>query len=110
MRLLRGLAGALLWVVSLVLLLVAVILCVTVILLPLGIPLLGYARRLFTTSLKLMLPHAVSHPVKTADKAIGTHGRRARKQAKKDGAAAKRDVQRMRKKGTRVRKKVSISA
>jgi hypothetical protein len=56
MGLLRGLGGALLWIVSLLLLLVAVILCATVLLLPVGLPLLGYARRLFTLSLKVMLP------------------------------------------------------
>lgn len=56
MGLLRGLAGALLWIVSLLLVLVAAILCATILLLPLGLPLLGYARRLFTLSLKLMVP------------------------------------------------------
>jgi hypothetical protein len=56
MRLLRGLGGLLLWLIAAVLGLVAVILCVTVILLPVGIPLLGYARRLFALSIKLMLP------------------------------------------------------
>jgi hypothetical protein len=61
MRLLRGLGGALLWIVSLLLVLVGAILCVTVILLPVGIPLLGYARRMFTASLKLMSPRAVHH-------------------------------------------------
>jgi hypothetical protein len=50
----------LLWIGSLLLTLVAVILCVTVILLPVGIPLLGYARRMFTLSLRLMLPRAVA--------------------------------------------------
>ena len=70
MRLLRGLAGALLWILSAVLGLVAVLLCVTVILLPLGLPLLGYARRLFTLALKLMLPRAVAHPAETATKSI----------------------------------------
>jgi len=71
MRLLRGLAGALLWVVSLVLILVAAILCATILLLPLGLPLLGYARRLFALSLRLILPRAVSHPGETADKVRG---------------------------------------
>jgi len=83
MRLLRGLAGVLLWVLALLLALVAIILCVTVILLPLGLPLLGYARRAFTLSLRLMLPRAVSHPVETADKAIAKRGHKARKQAGK---------------------------
>ncbi|HET6877652.1 MAG TPA: hypothetical protein VFH38_09000 [Jatrophihabitans sp.] len=60
MRLLRGLAGALLWIVALVLGLVAGILCITLILLPLGLPLLGYARRLFTLSLRLMFPRTAA--------------------------------------------------
>jgi hypothetical protein len=66
MRLLRGLGGLLLWIGAAVLGLVAIILCATVILLPLGLPLLGYARRLLTQSVKLMAPRAVAHPVKTA--------------------------------------------
>jgi hypothetical protein len=65
MRLLSGLAGALLWIVSLVLALVALILCATLLLLPVGLPLLGYARRLFAVSMRLVLPHRVSHPVET---------------------------------------------
>jgi len=79
MRLLRGLAGALLWILSAVLALVAIVLCVTVILLPVGIPLLGYARRALTLSMKLMLPRAVAHPVETADAAATKRGRKARK-------------------------------
>ena len=41
MRILRSIAGALLWIVSAVLGLAAVVLCITVILLPIGLPLLG---------------------------------------------------------------------
>ena len=48
MRILRGLGGAVLWLLAAVVGLVAVIMCVTVILLPLGIPLLGLARRMVT--------------------------------------------------------------
>lgn len=68
MRILRGLGGAVLWLLAAVVGLVAVILCVTVILLPLGIPLLGLARRMATNGARLMLPRAVAHPVKTLDK------------------------------------------
>jgi len=68
MRLLRGLLGGLLWILAAVVGLVAVVLCVTVILLPLGLPLLAQARRMFTTSVRLMLPPAVAHPVRTMDK------------------------------------------
>ena len=110
MRLLRGIAGALLWVVSLLLVLVSVILCVTVILLPVGIPLLGYARRIFTVSVKLMLPRAVSHPVETTDKAMEKRGRNLRKRAKHETTAKRRDLKkvprRSRKKTEQVRKKL----
>jgi hypothetical protein len=69
MRLLRGLAGALLWIVALLLVLVAAILCVTLILLPLGLPLLGYARRLFTFSLRLMFPRTAARSSEAVEKA-----------------------------------------
>jgi hypothetical protein len=88
MRLLRGVAGLLLWIVAALLGLVGVVLCVTVILLPLGIPLLGYARRLLALSMKLMLPRAVSHPVETAGKSMH-----------KQGGKAKTDVKHVRKRG-----------
>jgi membrane protein implicated in regulation of membrane protease activity len=108
MRLLRGLAGALLWIVSSLLALVALILCVTIILLPLGVPLLGYARRLFTLSLKLMLPRALTHPVDTASESIGRRGRKA----KDDGSAAVHDVKKLgkrgRKKARRLRKRIPL--
>ena len=95
MALIRGLAGALLWIVSALLGLVAVLLCVTVILLPVGLPLLGYARRLFTLSLKLIVPRAVSHPVKTTEKSVQKGGRMARKNL----AAARPEIKTMRKRG-----------
>jgi hypothetical protein len=66
MRLLRGLAGALLWILAALIGLVGVLLCLTVLLLPLGIPLLGAARRMFSQSVRLMLPPSVAHPVKAA--------------------------------------------
>jgi hypothetical protein len=102
MRLLRGLGGLLLWILAAVLGLVAVILCATVILLPLGIPLLGYARRLFTQSMRLMLPRAISHPVRTASDS-----------ARKQGRKAKSDVEHVHKRGgkptRRARKKMGIA-
>ncbi|HEX6517459.1 MAG TPA: hypothetical protein VF049_17980 [Nocardioidaceae bacterium] len=64
MRLLRGVLGALAWIAAALLGLVAAILCVTVILLPLGIPLLAVSRRLFGQAVKLMLPPKVVHPGK----------------------------------------------
>lgn len=112
MRLLRGLGGALLWIVSLLLILVGVILCVTVILLPVGIPLLGYAGRLFGSSIRLMLPRAVAHPVKSSDKAMDKQGRTARKRTAHTVKAAKRNVAASRewgrKKAKRARKKLPL--
>jgi hypothetical protein len=110
MRLLRGLAGALLWIVSGLVGLVAVILCVTIILLPVGLPLLGYARRLFTLSLKMILPRVVTHPVETADKAMQKRGRKARRQV----AAAAPDTKKLRKrtgkKARKIRDKVPLAS
>ena len=78
MRVLRGLGGAVLWLLAVVVGLVAVIMCVTVILLPLGIPLLGLARRMVTNGVRLMLPRAVAHPVKTLDKGGRDRGRKVK--------------------------------
>lgn len=75
MRLLRGLAGVLLWIVALVLALVAVILCVTVLLLPLGLPLLGYARRLFTLAARLMFPRTAARSKQAKNSAARLVGR-----------------------------------
>ena len=99
MRLLRGLGGALLWILASLLGLVAVLLCVTIILLPVGIPLLRVARRMWTSSVRLMLPRAVAHPVKEARRKgrkrrseavddVGSMSRRARKKARKSGKKA----------------------
>ena len=71
MRLVRGAAGAVLWILAAVLGLVALLLCVTVLLLPLGIPLLGVSRRLFTQGLRLMVPRAVAQVAKVATSAVG---------------------------------------
>ena len=75
MRMLRALVGSLLWVLSGVLGLVGVLLCVTVILLPLGIPLLYLARRLFKYSMVFFLPRAVRHPAQELGKPPGRAGR-----------------------------------
>src|SRR3954467_5133341 len=63
MRILRGLLGTLLWILAGVLGLVALLLCVTIILLPLGIPLLRVAKTLFGKAGRLMMPRSVAHPV-----------------------------------------------
>ncbi len=68
MRFLRGLLGGLLWVVASLVGLVAVLLCVTLILLPLGIPLLRLSRQMFGMAAGLMLPRALTHPVEEVGK------------------------------------------
>ena len=69
MRILRGMAGALLWIVAAVLGL-AVVLCITVILLPVGPPLLGVSRRVFGMAVRLMLAREVAHPVEQTRKRL----------------------------------------
>jgi len=97
MRALRALVGSLLWILSGLLGLVGALLCVTVILLPLGIPLLYLARRLFKYSMVFFLPRAVRHPAQELGKSAKKGGkgavdavdapkltsRKARKKAKK---------------------------
>lgn len=74
MKLVRGLLGGLLWIVAGLVGLVAVVLCVTVILLPLGIPLLMFARRLLGKAIALMLPRAATHPVEELGKSARKKG------------------------------------
>ncbi len=116
MRLLRGLPGAVLWILAAVLGLVGVLLCVTVILLPLGIPLVKLAGRLFSRSVQLMLPRELTHPVdeltKAADKdartvrsaASGAAGHVAKK-GRKFGTAASDTVGGAAKKGRKLARK-----
>ena len=84
MRLLRGLGGAVLWILASLLGLVGVLLCVTVILLPVGLPLVRLAGQLFTRSLRLMLPRALAHPVNEVAKAVEKKDRKITKAADKE--------------------------
>ena len=109
MRTLRALVGSLLWILSGVLGLVGVILCVTVILLPLGIPLLGLARRLFRYSMVFFVPRAVRHPAQELGKSARSSAKdaasgRPRPTSKK---ARKRAKAKAGKKAKRARKKVA---
>ena len=88
MRLLRGLLGALLWILAAVLGLVGVLLCVTVILLPVGIPVVKLAGSLFVRSVRLMLPPALAHPVDTlVAHPVDTLTMAAEKKGRKVGSA-----------------------
>jgi hypothetical protein len=62
MRIPRALLGSVLWILAGVVGLVGALLCVTLILLPVGIPLLMLARKLFRYSMTLFLPRVVRHP------------------------------------------------
>ena len=87
MRLLRGLLAALLWILAGVLALVGLLLCVTLILLPLGVP-----------AVRLMLPRMFTHPVQELtgavdeqrEKVTGTVSDAAGSTAKGSGKAAQR--------------------
>lgn len=102
MGLLRGLGGALLWIVASLLGLVAVLLCVTLILLPVGLPLLNLARQMFGTSVRLMLPQKVAHPIKESRKAARKKGNETGKVARKKGKAAREQVSGTAKKGRKL--------
>lgn len=83
MKLLRGLAASLLWILAGVLGLVGGLLSVTIILLPLGLPLLWLARKLGGTAGRLMLPKVVKHPVQElrdkSSSAVADGGKGARR-------------------------------
>jgi hypothetical protein len=78
MRMLRGLAAALLWLVAGLLGLLGVILSVTIVLLPLGVPLLFLARRVFGYSMTLLLPRTVRHPVREPARRLKKSGTKSK--------------------------------
>jgi hypothetical protein len=115
-RVLRALAGAVMWILAAVLGLIGVLLCVTVIVLPLAIPLVKLAGRLFSRSVQLMLPRALSHPVDQLTKGADNKARTTRtaasgaaghaaKKSRKVGAAASDTVGHAAKKGRKVVRK-----
>jgi hypothetical protein len=56
MRALRGAASIVVWLLATVLLVVSLVLCITLILLPLGVPLMLFAFRLYGYGVQLMMP------------------------------------------------------
>jgi hypothetical protein len=111
MRILRGLAGSLLWILAALVGLLGVVSCVTIILLPLGIPLLMLARRLFSRAVKLMLPPAMAHPAKTARGSLRERtkdGLAGLRKAGREGQKARtRGVKTTKKKAKRLRKRLT---
>jgi hypothetical protein len=94
MRLLRTVAGAALWIIGGVLGLLAVLLCLTLILLPLGIPLLRLARRTLTAAVRLMLPRHVAHPIDESTKALTRRARGPATRVRKTKKKVKRGIRR----------------
>lgn len=103
MKALRWLGASLLSLVGVVLGLVGALLCVTVLLLPLGIPVLLLARRLFAAAAALVVPHGVRHPIEAvsasgsgavddAERTVRRGGKRLKRSAKKATKRAKRKI------------------
>jgi len=106
MRLLRWLSGALLWILAAVLGLVGVLLCVTVILLPVGIPVMKLAGDLFARSVRLLLPRALAHPIDTlVTHPLDSVALAAEKKVHKTGSAMSEATHDAARKGRKVAKK-----
>lgn len=97
MRILRGLGGVLLWILAAVVGLLGVLLSVTIVLLPVGIPLILLARKMFSQSVLLLMPPKVAHPIKE----LGKSSKRKKDAAKDAGADV---VKKARKVGRRKRR------
>jgi hypothetical protein len=90
MKALRWLGASLLSLVGGLLGLVGALLCVTIILAPLGIPILFLARRLFRTAGQLVVPRKVRHPVEALSDAASSSASDLGKSARKRGKAARK--------------------
>src|SRR3954468_22241116 len=87
MRVMKRLLALGVWVVATLLTLVSVILCVTLVLLPLGLPLMGAALRMYGYGVRLMLPQLPSGS-DVADSA-GRSWRHLRKKTRKSAPVKK---------------------
>ncbi|QNN55209.1 hypothetical protein [Nocardioides mesophilus] len=93
MRIAKALLGALVWILACVVALLGIVLSATLILLPLGIPLLVLSGRLFGKSVALVLPRAVTHPGEELGKSAKKKGRAVKEDAPTpDPAAAKKKL------------------
>jgi hypothetical protein len=82
-------AAGLLWVLACLLGLVGSLLCVTVILIPVGVLLISLARRLFRLSGRLALPRAVRHPISELGNSGLQVGKKAHRRALRAAGEAK---------------------
>jgi hypothetical protein len=88
MRILRWLAAGLIGTVGAVLGLVGALLCVTLILIPLGIPVLMLSRRVFGLASRIVVPRSVRHPVKELDRRSSDAAGSVRKKARRGAGSA----------------------
>lgn len=101
MRVLRALLGSVLWILAGVVGLVGALLCVTLILLPVGIPLLFLARKLFKYSMTLFLPRVVRHPAQE----MGRRSRRGAQDAADAVTPSRKTLKHARKRGRKLGRK-----
>ncbi|MBO0892553.1 MAG: hypothetical protein J2P14_16670 [Acidothermales bacterium] len=109
MRILRGIGGAVLWLLAALVGLLGALLSITVVLLPVGIPLLLLAGSMFRRSMALLLPRKVSHPVEQAGKTARREIRRVRK-GKDIPGVSRRQVRKGKRKARRVTKRLGLSS
>jgi hypothetical protein len=95
---LRWTAASVVWLLGGLLGLVGALLCVTLLLAPLGIPLLFLARRLLKTAGQLVVPRAVRHPIDTLEQKTADTGDDVRKRGKDVGKRGKKVGRKTRKK------------
>ena len=103
MRIIRALVGSLLWILAGVVGLVGVLLCATLILAPVGIPVLMLARKLFAYAMTMFLPRGVRHPVDELGKSARRQVKRTKHSAADvDTKALKKTARKTRKKGGKI--------
>jgi hypothetical protein len=104
MKFLRWVAASLLGLVGGLVGLLGVVLTATLVLAPIGIPLLFLARRLFGASARLVVPRAVRHPLESLDPTRSDAVDDATKKVRKKWRRGRKDVRkRGRKFGRRLR-------
>ena len=104
MKALRWTGAALLSLLGGLLGLVGVLLSITLVLAPIGIPLLFLSRRLFRTAGDLVIPRKVRHPLEAISEAASDAGGGVAETARKRGKAVKKPLK---KQGRRARRKAA---
>jgi hypothetical protein len=109
MWLLRGLGASLLWILAGVVGLVGIILSATLILLPVGIPLVMLAKKIFGYSMVLLVPGKVRHPVSSMEDSVKSGSKGLFKRSKASAAnparlGKKSTTKRLKKKAKKAKK------